>query len=1167
MKRLLCAVLSLCLICNFCYITTAGDITVSDSKLTEFTNQVTDMINGYSNNSHINTFSLRIRENDSSTNNNDDSINSNNCTNRLIIKSDDEIDKLNSIAYVSGYNDLHILQFANNEDFLQAYNYYLTLDTVEYIQEDMYVKENEVEISDKTQTQPAKIQSDIFGFTALKSFLSVNNIVYNDSITIAVVDTGIAYDHEFLKGRVIPTGFDSVNNESCYDDRGHGTHIAGIIAANTLNNVIIKPYKVLDNYGQGSDLQVYLGIQAAIEDGADIINLSLTRRGESEILHEAVKNAYNKGVVVVSAAGNKGVDIYNNYYSPACFDEVITVGSCSDDFYPSSFSNYGVLCEIFAPGENIYSTYLNNTYKIMSGTSMATPFICAAVSYILLSEPEISRENMGNTLRCNTKVCNGRKSALYLNAEYLTRPKTVTPYPIFSYTKSTFSDPFELKLSCANDSAVIYYNTSLMPSGQYDVYTEPISINHDMKVSAFSIVDGSVQSSVYNYSYTRLPGSDSLFSVDANGVLTGYNGDDIDIVIPLKVGSVTVKAIGSDTFKNNKNLRSIMIQGNNVTEISDEAFVGCTNLEYIRAKGVKSIGNNAFFGCSELLNFTGSKVLNVGDYAFYGCNALVGFDFTTVQTVGISAFESIPGINLTSNSFNKVSDRAFYNSGITGAALPVVNSIGDLAFAYCKDVEFLDCPRATVLGEKAFIGCTKLCEVSADSLTSLSNSVFEGCENIVGFSFNSLETLADQSGGYCTFNQYPLLEHFSAKSLLSVPENCFRDLYELTEVEMDSLETIESYAFYNCPKLKAFKSSATKIIKSYGLYGCSSLEEFNFKYLTDLYAYALGKTSIKTADFWCLKNVMKDAFNECDVQRVYLCVPELIEDLPDNGIVAISSTLQRTITAPTDTNAVIYAHTGSYALDYAESNGLEYVNMDEQSVFVSDITLIYSDINEKISVDAIGFKRQYTWYGTAFLDGSYSKELFSSYDSNEFDPYLYTLYPYYYCTVSSTDNGAVTTTNSGFCQNRLFHIFSLNNNVTLDFANTDSTSTSFGAGLIYLNGTPFDDINDVVGFPDDVVWDVVPSYDYKGTIIYGTDTKVSVTYDMVTYTYYLVVDGDVNGDGYMDVLDVSLVEKAVNNQTSLTNGAYNAANLTVSSSDDSISLTDYQLFVNKVLAN
>ncbi|MBR5409713.1 MAG: S8 family serine peptidase [Clostridia bacterium] len=206
-------------------------------------------------------------------------------------------------------------------------------------------------------------------------------------VTVAVIDTGVAYDHPLLSGRVdTANDYDFVNGDAdAYDDHFHGTHVAGTIVDGTLPNVKILPVKVLDENGGGSEADVYLGIRYAVEHGADVINMSLGGEGSSELYSEAVDDAVARGVIVVVAAGNDNQNAER--FSPANVESAITVAAVTQSRERASFSNYGDLVDIAAPGVNIYSTVPHVTsvsgmsdYTYLDGTSMATPHVAAAAA-------------------------------------------------------------------------------------------------------------------------------------------------------------------------------------------------------------------------------------------------------------------------------------------------------------------------------------------------------------------------------------------------------------------------------------------------------------------------------------------------------------------------------------------------------------------------------------------------------------------------------------------------------------------------------------------------------------------------------------------------------------------------------------------------------------------
>jgi hypothetical protein len=188
------------------------------------------------------------------------------------------------------------------------------------------------------------------------------------------------------------------------DDNGHGTHCAGIIAA-VINNSIgvaglaqvrIMAEKGLDQYGQGYEDDLANAIIHAVDQGADILSNSWGGYGESALIHDAVKYAYDSGVLVVAAAGNEAT---SSKVYPAAFDEVIAVSATDEYDNPAYFTNFGEWVELAAPGVGIYSTYWDNTYRSMSGTSMSTPHVSGVAALIWNQFPNVTRDWVRAQLR------------------------------------------------------------------------------------------------------------------------------------------------------------------------------------------------------------------------------------------------------------------------------------------------------------------------------------------------------------------------------------------------------------------------------------------------------------------------------------------------------------------------------------------------------------------------------------------------------------------------------------------------------------------------------------------------------------------------------------------------------------------------------------------------
>jgi thermitase len=215
-------------------------------------------------------------------------------------------------------------------------------------------------------------------------------------IEIAVVDTGVDLHHPDLRNRLVQ-GYNVIDDKSePDDDNGHGTHVAGIIASETNNNEgvagmtwysKIMPVKAMGAKGYGTTFDIAKGIVWAVDHGADVINLSLGNYQPSKVLEEAVSYAYKNNVVMVSAAGNDGSD-QPTY--PSAYPEVLSVAAVDYDGRRASFSNYGDYIDIAAPGVYIPSTYFNQQYAALSGTSMAAPHVAGLAALIKSANPDLT---------------------------------------------------------------------------------------------------------------------------------------------------------------------------------------------------------------------------------------------------------------------------------------------------------------------------------------------------------------------------------------------------------------------------------------------------------------------------------------------------------------------------------------------------------------------------------------------------------------------------------------------------------------------------------------------------------------------------------------------------------------------------------------------------------
>lgn len=233
-----------------------------------------------------------------------------------------------------------------------------------------------------------------------------NAYTYPDSagegVTAYVIDTGVRTTHEEFGGRAA-SGFDAVDNDDSADDgNGHGTHVAGTIAGATYGvakKAKIVAVRVLDDSGSGTTEQVVAGIDWVTENhqGPSVANMSLGG-GADEALDAAVQKAIASGVTFAVAAGNESGDAGEG--SPSRVPEAITVASSTVDDEQSSFSNYGPVVDIYAPGSDITSSWNDSDTgsNTISGTSMATPHVVGAAAVYLAGHPDATPAEVSTAL-------------------------------------------------------------------------------------------------------------------------------------------------------------------------------------------------------------------------------------------------------------------------------------------------------------------------------------------------------------------------------------------------------------------------------------------------------------------------------------------------------------------------------------------------------------------------------------------------------------------------------------------------------------------------------------------------------------------------------------------------------------------------------------------------
>ena len=247
-----------------------------------------------------------------------------------------------------------------------------------------------------------------WGLTAIGA-RSVWSITRGAGVTVAVIDSGSGphpdLDANMEVGRTMFGSTDSAGMVDVDTDKGHGTHVAGIIAAVADNGiggagvapqVRVLPIRALDSLGSGDSKDVSKSVRFAVDSGAKVINLSLGGEFESPSLTAAIQYAVDRNVLVVAAAGNGTANAAPKW--PAASDLTLAVTAVDRNSNVTTFDQLGEYIDLAAPGTSILSTS-NNDYKLQSGTSMAAAFVSGAAALLFAAQPSITAAQVRDILQ------------------------------------------------------------------------------------------------------------------------------------------------------------------------------------------------------------------------------------------------------------------------------------------------------------------------------------------------------------------------------------------------------------------------------------------------------------------------------------------------------------------------------------------------------------------------------------------------------------------------------------------------------------------------------------------------------------------------------------------------------------------------------------------------
>ena len=636
-------------------------------------------------------------------------------TNRIIVYYEGNLPTYKTDAYAEGLG-WHIYQYSSPEATSEAYEYYKNLSYVDFVDYDSVIV-GDAQNQEISENSSKEYLSWGAYYTGIDEYLSYLTYIYDESelerVYVPILDSGINTSHELFKGRyssVYGKNFTKTNangsvvmDDNFDDDEGHGSHTSGIVADQTLDNVILIPCKVLKSNGKGSITMIVTAIEyiISLKESENlnirVMNMSLGVESEdgspvhSSSLETVMKKAHEADIMAVVSAGNSHYNTSSN--APANMtDEVIVVSALEENLYAengisiASYSNYGSTVDISAPGTRVYSAYYPNDYMYLDGTSMAAPHVTAAIAN-LLSNPSISSMS-------NDEI----ESLLFENAIDLgTEGKDIyygygcvniadigvetIGEVTFSETESMPTEPISLKLNyIGSDNYQIYYTLDETSPSLDDLkYEAPIEISSTTKVTAVAFLfnnDGEIVAKSKVSSMTYYFNNEDLYSsyvVSGNalsGTLSEYNGVLTTLNVPAEINGVAITNVAEGAFANSK-VENITFASQNIL-IGNHAFYGLSSLKSVAGEGIVSVGDYAFANCLNLTSLDLSNAYNIGKNALKGCTKLTDLDLSSARSIGEGALDELSlntlrlGANLQVLGTSYYHAKTIYAYSITG---------------------------------------------------------------------------------------------------------------------------------------------------------------------------------------------------------------------------------------------------------------------------------------------------------------------------------------------------------------------------------------------------------------------------------------------------------------------------------------------------------------------
>ena len=512
---------------------------------------------------------------------------------RLIVSADALPDLSgHAVRTVSGPDHLHILQFKTSGEAERCKKYLESSPSVRYAEPDLIITANGESAGTGTPRSWGVKETGIgeYAESLLKRGI-------NTSVTVAVVDSGVDAAHPFLKGRLV-SGYDFVDRDDVpQDGHGHGTHVVGTVVDCTPGmKVSVMPVRVLDDNAGGTLLDIFLGIRYAADNGANVINLSLSLRSHSDMIEDAIRDAISKNITVVVAAGN-----YNGnaaFYCPAHTRDCITVAAVDSALKRYERSNYGSMVDVAAPGVDVESSYPGGEFRKMSGTSMAMPHVSAAAALL------ISELGAGQTPSQISAAIRGAARAI---------PKDAGDFEWQRYDGDDFLGAGFLDMKAFIPEPESQFYAHLYVDGEMEFQTSKTPDPNKTLVETYP-VSASAGAGEYAAWHSRRAEIRTVAFVDAirpdSTALWFYDCENLTEIRGLENLDMSAVTNMSQMFSRCSSLTTLDLTGLNTQNVTDtrQMFFSCAALSKIYASDAFNVSNvknsdDMFMGCTSLLKY------------------------------------------------------------------------------------------------------------------------------------------------------------------------------------------------------------------------------------------------------------------------------------------------------------------------------------------------------------------------------------------------------------------------------------------------------------------------------------------------------------------------------------------------------------------------------------